>query len=163
MQTTRLAGQYRPVEGQRSVVELEAEMHKEGIATRRIEIAEVKAGLHEKAEGIISRPIYLISRQKRLAGLPGGPSIAGTDGNSDRFIKIPCDGLYLPPEVKRIAEKVSGIADVAECAVFLSTRLADRHLGLLLAMRVDGTWLEAYRWTASWTELGLSRLDVCQF
>jgi hypothetical protein len=153
MQTTRLTGQYHLVEGQGTIAELKAEMRQEGVPARRIEVAEVKASLHEKAEGIRPQPVYLIS----------WPTTAGKDGLSGRFIKIPCDGLNFPPEGKKLAETINSIPDVDECAVFLSTRLADLHLGLLLAIRSGETWFEAYRWTDSWNELGLSRLEVCQF
>ena len=157
MQTTQIANRYRPVKGQRTAAELVAVMREKGVNPRQIMITAVGPGLHEKAEGIKPQPVYIISRPGKPAATSGNANISG------RFIKTPCNGLNLPPEARKLLVTVDSFEDIDECAVFLSTRLADSHLGLVLAMRLADQWFELYRWTASWNELEISRLYVSQF
>jgi hypothetical protein len=154
MQTTRLAERRRPSNGPGTTADLKPGLREAGVNARRIDIKEVTPGLHEKAEGIRPRPVYLITRRK---------SPAGRGRASGRFVKIPCEDINLPPEGKTLVGRVAAAANIEECAVFLSTRLADAHLGLVLAVRIAGAWFELYRWVASWNKLGLSRLEVSQF
>jgi len=69
----------------------------------------------------------------------------------------------MPPEGSRRYDTVHNATEVDECAVFLSTQLADSHLNLILAVRIQDQWLELYRWSSSWAKLGLSRLEICSF
>ena len=65
----------------------------------RIEIARVKPGLHEIAEGIRLRPIYRISWHKKPADLFIGWGLLRKKIWSDKFVKMDIDRLILPPQI----------------------------------------------------------------
>jgi hypothetical protein len=147
-------------EGRQAPADFLDRMQREGISVSPLEVTEVEPGLHEKAEGIIIRPIYRISWRKQPLRLLGVLSLPRTDGGSGRFIKISPQRINMPPEASRRYGASRSVAEVDESAAFLSTALADSHLHVMLAVRVADRWLELYRWHASWAELGISRLDI---
>jgi len=150
-------------EGRQTPVDFLEKMQTEGISVPPLEVTEVKAGLHESAEGITARPIYHISWPEKSTGLLGLQSLTRTNGGSGRFVKISPQRINMPPEGSRRYDTVHSATEVDECAVFLSTQLADSHLNLILAVRTQDQWLELYRWSSSWAKLGLSRLEICSF
>ena len=150
-------------EGRQAALDLEGVMRRAGIAARFLEVTEVRPGLHENAEGITARPIYRISWHKQPLGLLGLWPLPCPNGGSGRFVKISPQRINMPPEGSRRYDTVHNATEVDECAVFLSTQLADSHLNLILAVRIQDQWLELYRWSSSWAKLGLSRLEICSF
>jgi hypothetical protein len=133
------------------------------LTPRLLEVTAVKPRLHEIAEGISIRPIYRLRWAKQPVRLYGLLPIPHTDMGEGRFVKPPLDGIRLPLEANRWFKLSKIIVEIDKMAVFLSTQFRDSHLDVILAARVAGQWLELYRWNPSWTELGLSRLAVCQF
>jgi len=146
-----------------ALADFQEEMQQAGISVTPLDVTEVKLGLHESAEGITARPIYHISGPKKSTRLQGLLSLPHTDGGSGRFVKISSQRINMPSEANRLYDVAHSSAELDGSAVFLSTRLADSHLRTMLAIRVAEQWLELYRWSTSWSELGLSRLEVCQF
>jgi hypothetical protein len=138
-------------------------MQRAGIAVRFLEVTEVKSGLHESAEGITAWPIYRISWHKQPLRLLGLWSLPRTNDGSGRFVKISPQRINMPSEGSRRYDIAHSAAEVDESAVFLSTQLADSHLNLILAVRIQDQWLEVYRWSSSWAKLGITRLDICSF
>jgi hypothetical protein len=127
-----------------------------------LEIKEVKPGLHELAEGIRLRPIYRISWSSRPVVLFNRWTL-GKEKKSGKFVRLSPDMIIEPPEVefRYSAEKYK--QEIEGKAVFLSTRFTDTSLTAIFAIRTGGSWLELYRWHSSWSELALSRMDVCSF
>jgi len=150
-------------EGGQTPVDLLERMQRAGIATRLLRVTEVKPGLHEDAEGITARPIYHISWPEKSTCLLGLLSLPHTDGGSAKFVKLSPQKIDMPLEARRRYEVAQSFTEVNECTIFLRTQLMDSNLNLLLAVRIQGQWLEVYRWSSSWAKLGISRLDICSF
>ena len=126
-----------------------------------LEIAEVKPGLHERAEGIAHKPVYRISWPKKPKSLLGMWGVPGTEKGSGNYTKRPVQQVNIPPEADkqyRLTKKDDGVQEVA---VFLSTRCTETHTQAILAARAGDGWFELYRWRASWKELGSPRAAVC--
>ncbi len=136
-------------------------IQKTGITARPLEVTEVEPGQHEKAEGISARPICVVSWARQAVRLPWLGDIPDTEKGRGKYVKLSPERINIPPEVAEQYRQVYSVVQVQEGAVFLSTKLADSSLGLILAIRTGGRWLELYRWNASWTGIGLSRLDIC--
>jgi len=143
--------------------DFQEEMKQAGISMTPLEVTEVKPGLHESAEGITIQPIYCISWPKQPLYLFGLLNIRHIGKRSGKFVKVSAGTVNIPPEANRQYSLAEGIVQPDESAVFLSTRLVDSHLRIILAIRLAEQWLELYRWNDSWTALGLSRLEICQF
>jgi hypothetical protein len=149
-------------QSERRTADLEAKMQRLGFDVKPLQVAEVEPGLHEKAEGITMRPIYLLSWRKEPTRLFGRWSVPNTERVSEKFIKLPVAQINIPRDTAQRYKTISTIAEVDESAVFLSTRLADSDLSLILAVRIMNQWLKLYQWRTSWTKLGISRPEVCQ-
>ncbi len=134
-----------------------------GIDAQTLEVTEVKPGMHEDAEGITARPIYRISWRRQAQRLLGLLTLPLGNRGSARFVKISPQRINMPPEARRRLEVAQSLGKFDEGAVFLSTQLADSHLHLVLAVRVQDQWLELYRWHSSWARLEITRLDICSF
>jgi hypothetical protein len=151
-----------PIAGGTQVsVDLSSQLQVAGISARRLEVSQVRPGLHEQAEGITLWPVYRISWMKSPVRLLGLWRLPGSDRGSGKFVRVPIWKTRMPPEAHRRYEAVNGIPQAEEAAVFLSTQLKDSHNDAILAVRIAEEWLELYRWRAPWRELGLSRLDIC--
>jgi len=144
-------------------VDFQEEMRQSGISVIPLEVTEVKPGLHESAEGITTHTIYHISWPKQPIRLLGMLSLPHTDRGSGRFVKISPQRINMLPEAVERLRLAHHAAKVAESAIFLNTCLADYHLDVILAIWTSDQWLQLYRWNTSWSKLGLSRLEVCQF
>ena len=130
---------------------------------RLLWVVEVKPGLHEAAEGITGRPVYRLSWHKKPGLLSGFWPIPG-NGNgkgSGRFLKLSPESITMPEEAAEKYREAARHAD--ETAVFMSTRLGDSRVQIVLASRSRERWLELYRGTATWRELGISRFDISSF
>ena len=127
-----------------------------------IEIKEVRAGLHETAECIKLRPIYRISWHKSPIDLFGWRFL-GKKIRSGKFVKLPPDSIKIPREVALKCSKGALKQGIEERAVFLNTCLSDASLEAIFAIRIGGSWLDMYHWRGSWSDLSLSRLDICCF
>lgn len=128
-----------------------------------LQVTEVKPGLHENSEGIRSQTVYRISWHRESARLFRRWHIPGMGQGSGRFVKLRPDRIVMPDEAAQRYHQASDAPDTDATAVFLSTQFRNSHLELILASYSRGTWVELYRWTASWRELGLSRMDVSSF
>ncbi len=140
----------------------EKKLQETGLEARTLKVSEVRAGLHEIAEGITARPIYRVSWDKPSPCWPGILSLRLRHEGAGKFVRLSPERVTMPPEASQRLEAARGLG-IDEAAVFLDTRLADSHLDLVLAVRRQGQWLELYRWNSSWDGLGISRLDVCSF
>ncbi len=147
----------------KSALPFREKMGEADIDAQTLEVTEVKPGMHEDSEGITVRPIYRISWRRQPLRLPGVLTLPLGNGSSGRFVRISLQRINVPPEARRRLEIAQSLAELDESAVFLSTQLADSHLNLVLAVRIQDQWLEVYRWSSSWTKLGISRLDICGF
>jgi len=153
---------------QHIVIGIEAAPRRSLDKARRLEygcplrVAEVPAGLHEKAEGITRHPIYRISweRPRRFLGawrLPGIGRHAGT------YVKLDAERLRLPPEAARGFWEAAAAPHIEETAVFLDTRLGGARIELVLAARAHDRWSALHRWTDTWRHTGLSRHEISSF
>jgi hypothetical protein len=129
-------------------------------SVRLLDIDEISAGLHEKAEAII-RPVYRISWHRRPVRLFGRWPLPGTDKGSGNFVKVSPDRIKMPPEALRRYELAVNGNQTEEAAAFIDTKFQNSNIGVILAVEKAGHWLELDRWRGSWRELGLSRLDIC--
>jgi hypothetical protein len=127
-----------------------------------LEIKEVKVGLHETAEGITLRPIYRITWGRKTMARFKWLRL-GSKNKSEKFIKLPLYLILEPQEAGFGYTSRIFPPDMEEKAVFLSTRLTDTSLTVISAMRTGEGWFELNRWQTSWSELGLSRTDICSF
>ena len=128
---------------------------------RLLEVVEVKPGLHEVAEGITGHPVYRISWDKKPGLLSGLWHMPGNGKGSGRFLKLSPESITMPKEAAGKYRDAARHAD--ETAVFMSTRLGDSRVQIVLASRSRERWLELYRGTATWRELGISRFDISSF
>jgi hypothetical protein len=129
---------------------------------RRLEIKEVKAGLHEIAEGILLRPIYRISWPGKPRNPSGWLALSGKK-HSEKYVKLPYHQVVAPPRAFSGYCQDGDRQRVEERGAFLSTHLTDTSLNVVFAVRIGRAWMELSQWRTSWSELGLSRLDVCRF
>jgi len=127
-----------------------------------LEIAEVKPGLHERAEGIARKPVYRISWSKKPLSLLGIWRVPGTDRGSGTYIKTSVRQVNIPPDANKQYRLTKKDAEIQEVAVFLSTQCTETHTDVILAARIADDWFELYRWHASWRELGPSPATVCR-
>ena len=65
---------------------------------RRLEIKEMKAGLHEIAEGILLRPIYRISWSGKPRRNPSGWWALNRKNHSEKYVKLPYHQVAEPPQ-----------------------------------------------------------------
>lgn len=126
-----------------------------------LEIAEVKPGLHERAEGIARKPVYRISWSKKPLSLLGIWRVPGTEKGSGNYTKMSVQQVNIPPEADKQYRLTKKDAEIQEVAAFLSTQCTETHTQVILAARTGDDWFELYRWRASWRELGSSRTAVC--
>ena len=131
-------------------------------AAHHIEIKEVRAGLHEMAECIMLRPIYRVSWHRKPLDLFGWRFL-GKKIRSGKFVKLPPDSITMPHEVALKYGEGVFKQGIEEIAVFMSTSLTDTSLKAIFAIRAGGSWLDLYHWRSSWSDLSLSRLDICCF
>jgi len=130
---------------------------------RLLWVDEVKPGLHEAAEGITGRPVYRLSWYKKLGLLSGFRHIP-VNGNgkcSGRFLKLSPESITMPEDAAEKYREAARYTD--ETAVFMSTRLGDSRVQIVLASRSRDHWRELYRGTATWRELGISRFGISSF
>jgi len=127
-----------------------------------IDIKEVRAGLHEMAEGIKLRPIYRISWHRKPIDLFGW-RIPNKKNMSGKFVKLPPGSITMPRDVALKYSEGAFRHGIEERAIFLSTCLSDASLKAIFAIRAGGSWLDVYHWRGSWLDLAFSRLDICSF
>lgn len=128
---------------------------------RKLNVKEVGPGLHEKAEGISRLPIYWLHWEKDPVRLFGRWPIPATGGSSGKYVRLS------PPLVRKMLE-VNFTQDFLKfdqvppnLAIFLSTNLSNTHIRLVMAAQNGGQWTELCHWETTWTESGISRMDIC--
>ena len=124
-----------------------------------LEVTEVMPGLHEKAEGIKTRPVYRLCWPRPGRRAIGRIRLSGGTC-SGNYVKLSPERIALDEEAARRYRDAAATPATEETAVFLRTELGGSRLELVLASRTSEAWSALHHWTDSWRGLGISRVDV---
>ncbi len=114
-------------------------LRESGIEVRPLQITRIGSFMSVRT---IRRTIYRVTwPHERKIGLFGLRLKEWTGRKSGAFVKHRVDELAMPVQAEVIAATVRDRPEIEETAVFVETRTDP-----ILAVRVEGQWIELYRW-----------------